>query len=189
MLKILKFFYPLVTALYLWWSRRYRWLFLYSYASIPVPRYKEPQEVLELTQKVKWRKDGFLQLYDVVGTAQRFQFILNELQSGGVQPDLACDCDDFAAYCCEALHPHYHPHMFLVAYRKPSGLGGHAVCTFTYKSVNGADLYHIGNWGMVGPFSTYRALAEGIAKTVGAELIGYTTANYDLTEYTVTKAI
>lgn len=181
MKELLQFFYPFVIHLYLWWARLYRRAFLQAYSHVPVVRFKEPKDVQAILNKVVWKPDGILQLYDAIGTEQRFQYILDQIEIKGQQPaDMACDCDDFSAYCVATLHPRYHAKYLFVAWLKKSGnIAGHAVCLFQDPITH--EYWHMGNWGIRGPYVSYASAARDIVRETSSEnLIGYSVANHAL---------
>lgn len=172
--------YPAAVWFYMLWCRVYRVVFLRQYDGIAVPGFKAPEEAVVQMRKVAWKPDGILQIYDECGTAQRFQYILDQINRGRPQPEIACDCDDYAAWGVVVLHPRYKPRMLFVAWQTiTGGIGGHAVCVF-YDPKTGR-YGHIGNWGIFTDLAGDSAIAKSIANDAGSrKFLGYTVTTCDL---------
>ena len=80
------------------------------------------------------------------------------------------DCDDFSAFSANVLDSEYFSNILTIQWWVP-GKGkhfhGHNVCVF----LRGAKLYHIGNWGTHGPYSSLREIVDSIADTKRGNIV------------------
>jgi hypothetical protein len=112
--------------------------------------FKDLRDVKEVMSFFHWKKDGFKELFDVVSTWKWAEYKLRTNSQ-----DAPFDCDDFANYACHLLRikgTASEPLILSVIYRVKDKFfpQGHAVCLIE----RGGLYYHIGNWGVWGPFKT-----------------------------------
>lgn len=182
-LNFFKFFLPLA---YLWWrlwSRLYRKLTkLKRYKGIAtLPSGLTPSEAQQELDHLKWQKDGFRQLWDVVAPVHWVQHCINTVKGGEPQPEGPLDCDEFAAWACSVIDSKYSPHILVFSWineeNKPKG---HAVCLYhKFSDEDGTRKYgHVGNWGHYG---ARMDLDELVSASIGKhELIGWGVFDYEL---------
>jgi len=119
-----------------------------------------PRAAQDKMDKITWKKDTWREAWDSVGAPQWVQHCLNEIEEGKTQPEGALDCDDFACWAAKVIDAEYEPYFFgqgwapivdgVVGFKTT----GHAICVV--KSPVEGELWHCGNWGLIGPFSTLR---------------------------------
>lgn len=151
-----KVFFP-TRYLRKWWTLVYRALGAHRYSAVPV-RYRELtlDETRSTVGTLKWAPDGWRELGDAVGSPERTQWALNLIQTGHPQPNMAMDCDDFAAWCSACLQERYSPRVMSFYWLEGGSIKGHAVCLF--KTDEGFG--HIGNWGLYKPHGSVADLLE-----------------------------
>jgi len=170
------------------WSRVYRWLWCRRYRH-EVLRSRSLVEAQADMNLVAYVGDGWRALGDSVGTARRFVHWVRVAKLRGCMaddplvPPYDNDCDDHAAYgvgvCDGAVY-------LQVAYMRtdmPRRMGGHVVClarrSFDHVGVRPpvgwrsgvAPLWHIGNWGLHGPFADLEGAVRSV--TQGRDMIGW----------------
>lgn len=181
-LVIARLCFPL--AIYWWscWSRVHRRLLEDRRQRAEVPTGAHSPEKAQLDMLcVKWKPDTWRQLWDVCGSAARFAYIL-KLAKNGEQPDLNCDCDDFAAYAVDVLAPAYKARVLTVSWQRARSwkFGGHAVCLYVDDA---GDLRHIGNWGRsraYHPQDMGQLVAEMTHRAGGDRVVGWALYDKDL---------
>ena len=161
------------TRLYWLWSCIYQLIYHREYKHIELYNLS-PDQAWHKVKVLTWREDGWRELRDVVGSPMYVQYCINEVSSGNEQPAGSLDCDDFAIWCANSINNDFEPYYFTTSWLKVDGsVSGHAVCLF-YRGSNPKSLYHIGNWGMRGPFSSLQDISKKMATLAGGvEIIGW----------------
>lgn len=167
------------------WSRLWRWG---ERKWGHYPPLKAPASVMQLVNQAKaaanlWLADEWFRLWDATSLPGRLQArIENREGIGG-----SCDCDEFAVWCAERLRlldlvygskaPEAvgERRMLQVVWRSPAGkLVAHHVCAFQWlppleererRGILGMRWWHVGNWGLFGPFEDMAGAVEDIART------------------------
>jgi len=143
--------------------------------------------VLNAAMSVKWIKDGPRQLFDAIGSPERFQYLLNsskDAESGN-------DCDEFAVWChvimnrvMELGHLSFKvaPIVLTVTWTEGCKIQGHNVCVYQRED---GEWYHIGNWGLRGSFNSFSSSVEDVLQ--GRPLLKWAVWTYpgDLRDYDV----
>ena len=166
--------------LYSTWSKTYRFIWQKKYDHIQVDHGLSPLEANQRIAHLVWKPDGIREFFDAIGSTQFVQHCINEVKIGNEQPIGALDCDDFAAWCQEAISREYETEFFTVSWLAGWSVRGHAVCL--YKDHDGF-WYHIGNWGMCGPYVSKKDAQDEILTTVRislADQVGFSKYNKDL---------
>jgi len=179
-LKILRVLHFLVhyMRIYSTWSKAYRWLWHRKYKDIKVDKHLSPLEANQQITHLLWKPDGVLEFFDAVGSTHFVQYCINEVRAGNDQPHGSLDCDDFAAWCYEAISSEYETEYFTVSWLRGWHATGHAVCL--YKDHDGF-WYHIGNWGMHGPYVSKKDAQDKMLGMARADSqIGFSRYSKDL---------
>lgn len=187
-------FHHYYTFLYVVWSRIWNFFEVCKYvdtkgkyAPLSVFSIKD-LDVLMGQMKSLWRKDSGFRLFDCISIPEKLEYARQLVASGGEAPD-SNDCDEFGRYSCYsfmALHELtkkglardniFELMMMQVVWRAPDRIHGHHVCLF--KSDCG--WYHIGNWGLRGPFKDELEAANNVSgQGEGTYLLVASTFNYD----------
>lgn len=145
-MKLLKFGYRVAmkSRYYKYWSKLYRFLFQRKYKNIELKKYFKLEDINNIFFNIKWKKDGFKELWDAIGSPQNFQNTINLINSGKKQSEDALDCDDFAQYASMVYTPkgefdkiskgeegtYEEVYLLGIAYKKflTKKLSGHMVC-------------------------------------------------------------
>jgi hypothetical protein len=160
----------------------YRNIWHKKYKKIKLFKNLTPAEAQGYVDRLAWQKDGIKEFFDSIGEPGWFQFCLDEVLAGKQQPRGALDCDDFAIWCCNVLDEKYKPLLFsqIWAYKnrknkKTLNFSGHSVCVFVMPGRFGVHkkYYHIGNWGLAGPFYTLKELSKDMCREVNATPINW----------------
>jgi hypothetical protein len=174
-----KFFYPV--AIWYWpkWSKIYRWLWQREYKDIKLDENLSPVQANEKVRKLTWRADGAWALGDACGSPHWVQYALNKVVAGLPQPKGYLDCDDFSSWCVDVVDRKHDPRIFTFSWMSKDGkLAGHAMCLVRQKD---GRVYHIGNWGLYGPYMNLREACSVILTKKGSnEPIGWSLFNKDL---------
>jgi hypothetical protein len=174
-----KFFYPV--AIWYWpkWSKIYRWLWQREYKDIKLDENLSPVQANEKVRKLTWRADGAWALGDACGSPHWVQYALNKVVAGLPQPKGYLDCDDFSSWCVDVVDRKHDPRIFTFSWMSKDGkLAGHAMCLVRQKD---GRVYHIGNWGLYGPYLNLREACSVILTKKGSnEPIGWSLLNKDL---------
>jgi len=104
-----------------------------------------------------WTEDGAKEMNDACGSAGWVQHCISEVNAGREQPEGALDCDDFAAWCIEAVDPEYAAmDIFVMSWvGRYNEVQGHAMARGITKA---GVMFHVGNWGVIGPARNLRDL-------------------------------
>tara|TARA_A100001515_G_scaffold32192_1_gene25091 strand:- start:3560 stop:4210 length:651 start_codon:yes stop_codon:yes gene_type:complete len=181
--RIAKLFYK--PAIYYWvtWSKLYRILWHSKYSNVVVEENQTLTKVQDALDMLEWKPDRWRELFDVCGTPNYVQHIINEsreniykfgprikVKSG--QLDLPLDCDEFSVWAANAIDKNYHPRIFLFSWLTGDGkIIGHAMCLCRMSD---GRIFHIGNWGTSDPFSDLREMSLDILYRAKArEAIGW----------------
>ena len=164
MLKNIKFylakiFYPYAFIWWKWWSKLYRLLFNRKYRKIKLDENLTYVEASKILEKLKWTPDKKMQLWDVVSSPEWVQYCLSEVENTKIQPAGPLDCDEYACWATNCIDPKFDPRIFCFAWQEDGKLSGHAMCWI--QSEDGRH-YHIGNWGLYGPYNSIRPACEAI---------------------------
>jgi hypothetical protein len=174
-----KFFYPV--AIWYWpkWSKIYRWLWQREYKDVKLDENLSPVQANEKVRKLTWRADGAWALGDACGSPHWVQYALNKVVAGLPQPKGYLDCDDFSSWCVDVVDRKHDPRIFTFSWMSKDGkLAGHAMCLVRQKD---GRVYHIGNWGLYGPYLNLREACSVILTKKGSnEPIGWSLLNKDL---------
>ena len=180
-IKLTTFFYPFVFGWWRTWSRVYRFLFNRKYKNVVVPRNLSYIRADEEMRKLKWSADKLLQLWDVVGGPRWVQHCMNRINEGHPQPIGALDCDEYACWAAHAIHPKYMPLLFCFCWydTRDDKIHGHAMCWVKNKD---GKYFHLGNWGMRGPYTNLNDACLEIMNYCGAgsKPIGWALLDKDL---------
>ena len=167
-----KFFYPV--AIWYWpkWSKIYRWLWQGEYKDVKLDENLSPVQANEKVRKLTWRADGAWALGDACGSPHWVQYALNKVVAGLPQPEGYLDCDDFSSWCVNVVDKKHDPRIFTFSWMSKDGkLAGHAMCLVRQKD---GRVYHIGNWGLYGPYLNLREACSVILTKKGSnEPIGW----------------
>jgi len=163
--------------IYLLWSKVYRWLYHRKYRTLQFPVSLTPEQATEEMKHLVWRKDGFKELWDAIGSPHWVQHTLAQIECGG-QPPGAMDCDEFAVWAATVIAPNYQPVVLNVMWRDEKGTRGHNVCLYHSSGF----LYHTGNWGKLGPYGTLQNLVEILFNLVQGQgyVVGWALYSPDL---------
>jgi hypothetical protein len=180
--KIWKLSFYLITlvGIYSLWSRLYRWFYHGDYKDIPIDWKLTPEQADEKCQTLTWTKDGPRELFDAIGSPQWVQHCINSVKATDTQPEGSLDCDEFAVWCASSLDPRYCPLVLSISYMKKDSLkpNGHNVCIYLDKKIN--SIFHIGNWGIIGPYSSLELVVKDVCYTSNSDLIGWALYDYSL---------
>lgn len=173
-MKLLKLGYKLImhSRYYFVWSKLYRFLFQRKYKHVKLKHYSILENIDKLFLKLQWRKDGFKELWDSIGSANWVQYCLDEIEGGHPQPKGALDCDDFSNYAANVYMPHWGEEVYLcsIGYKKSDKkISGHMICVV--KRENGT-YSHLSNWGLFNGFEDIQSVIKDILKN-DKQLIGY----------------
>ena len=180
-IKLTTFFYPFAFGWWRTWSRVYRFLFNRKYNDVIVPRNLSYIRADEEMRKLKWSADKLLQLWDVVGSPRWVQHCMNRINEGHSQPVGALDCDEYSCWAAHAIHPKYMPLIFCFCWydTRDDKIHGHAMCWVKNKD---GKYFHLGNWGMRGPYTNLNDACLEIMNYCGAgsKPIGWALLDKDL---------
>jgi len=180
-IKLTTFFYPFAFGWWRTWSRVYRFLFNRKYNDVIVPRNLSYIRADEEMRKLKWSADKLLQLWDVVGSPRWVQHCMNRINEGHPQPKGALDCDEYSCWAAHAIHPKYMPLIFCFCWydTRDDKIHGHAMCWVKNKD---GKYFHLGNWGMRGPYTNLNDACLEIMNYCGAgsKPIGWALLDKDL---------
>ena len=140
----------IVSRVYFIWSKVYRWLWQRKYRFVPLQQDLSVEAADKELRHLKWRADGWRELWDSTGSPHFVQHAINEVKEGREQPKRSLDCDDFSSWASHTIHKMYDPLLFSVGYaknRKPkkwynrfwhpfTRLKGHMMC-LTYDASTG----------------------------------------------------
>tara|TARA_R100000008_G_C3585415_1_gene171867 strand:+ start:1148 stop:1804 length:657 start_codon:yes stop_codon:yes gene_type:complete len=178
----LSFYFIALTRIYPLWSKLYRWLYHEDYKNIPIAWKLTPEQADEKCQTLTWTKDSAKEMFDAIGSPHWVQHCIDSVKFTGSQPPGALDCDEYASWCAVALDNRLCPMILSVSYMntwegslKP---GGHNVCVYLNRKTN--EIYHIGNWGICGPYSSLESVVRDICYSARKELIGWALYDSDL---------
>jgi len=180
-IKLTTFFYPFAFGWWRTWSRVYRFLFNRKYKNVVVPRNLSYIRADEEMRKLKWSADKLLQLWDVVGSPRWVQHCMNRINEGHPQPMGALDCDEYSCWAAHAIHPKYMPLLFCFCWydTRDKKIHGHTMCWIKNKD---GKYFHLGNWGMRGPYTNLNDACLEIMNYCGAgsKPIGWALLDKDL---------
>tara|TARA_R110000824_G_scaffold337764_1_gene524339 strand:- start:1550 stop:2170 length:621 start_codon:yes stop_codon:yes gene_type:complete len=171
--KLARLFYPLAFIWWRLWSNIYRFLFHRKYKEVILPRNMSYIKASEEMVKLKWAPDKAMQLWDVVGSPRWVQHCINQINEGHAQPLGAMDCDEFSCWAANVVHAKYIPAVFCFAWydEGKNKLHGHAMCWIKNKD---GKYFHIGNWGLRGPYKNLREACSDILKyCLGCKPVGW----------------
>ena len=135
------------------WSRFLRWLLEQKYTQLPLLLPWKTTDLLDFFKQCEWVPDRWWQLLDQISKPEKFY----ETQRG--------DCDEYAVFA-GAVMSDKNCILLSVQWYNPKGEGffkkfsGHNVCV--WREANG--YWHIGNWGIMGPFATQEKLIASIVQ-------------------------
>lgn len=119
----------------------------------------------EKMNNILWKCDPKI-IGDFLDSPYRFQYFI----SSGKQPKTMNDCDEFALWATHATYAIYNPYFLNISWVDENGKWkGHNVCIVFAKN---KFLWHIGNWGKIGPFTSVSDVIKSICKD--KKLIGWT---------------
>jgi len=125
-----------------------------------------------MLDQLTWRADGVKELFDAVGSPMFVQHCLNHVELDEEQPVGALDCDDFSIWCVNVLNKKYKPRFLTVSWFHGWSTAGHAVCL--YEDIVDKKNYHMGNWGIRGPFEDLEeSINDIMTLTDAGERIGF----------------
>jgi hypothetical protein len=111
--------------------------------------------------KINWSPDTIYELFDVICSPHWVECNINLVEGGFEQRKGALDCDEFACWASNTIDEKFKP-LILFQNWSYTGLSlkvsGHAVCVVEIDQ----QLWHCGNWGLIGPFSSLRAVGKNI---------------------------
>lgn len=154
------------------WSRVYRFLYHRKFRGVHVPvllSYTEAQRDADL---LTWKPDQSRELWDAVGDPRYVEHIFQETKRTGTQPDGALDCDEFAVWVSARLDSYaYRVGVLSVSWMDGLKVSGHNV-SLVSSTPTQVDpfFYHLGNWGLRGPFNSLRAVIHDILDHGGHEV-------------------
>jgi hypothetical protein len=126
---------------------------------------------MERVNKLKWASDSFRELGDAIGDPHYVQWVYQQAQLNGIQPDGALDCDEFAVWAASLAAPFIFDSAVLnVVWTVDHRLEGHHVALLRLKGTR--RLYHCGNWGLRGQFLTLQEVVTDILKSRFGSLNG-----------------
>ena len=160
--KLLRFFIVLFAPLYGFWSRLWRAILDRKYKNVSIPSNWSPLFLSRWLHYVEYRADGAINYSQ---TPQRTWFT----RKG--------NCNDSATLAAAVIDPTYNPKLLSVQWFGPLGIKdihGHMVCILEKDN----KLYHIGNWGLWGPYDTDTELLHSIVQD--GDLIAFTWYDKDL---------
>jgi hypothetical protein len=150
------------------WARLYRFLRQRKYVTTDLPVGLSPQQAQEEMDSLEWQKDTWREAWDSVGSPQWVQHCINEIAYGREQPKGALDCDDFSSWAVNVIDGSWQPLFFGQGWAPRDERGragfkvtGHAVCVV--EDPTSGELWHCGNWGLIGPFQTLRDVGNHIS--------------------------
>ena len=165
------------------WSRVYRLVYHTKYRGVVLDKDLPLTNVQGAMEMLEWKPDGLRELFDVCGTPNYVQHIVNisrdnvyrqgpriRIRSG--QPDLPLDCDEFAVWAANVIERDFYPRLFIFSWMSERGeLVSHVMCLCRQED---GRLFHIGNWGTSAPVQDLRELCLSIMKkTRATEAIGW----------------
>jgi hypothetical protein len=145
---------------------------------------------MKIKKDESWKRD----IIDVIGSPQRVQYHFNN----ELEPAHSFDCDDYACWCANVIEEHHNPAILSVSWlnEETGKVDGHSVCVTLRPSKwkilkedqepkEYSMIYHIGNWGMFGPYGNVIQVLEsiraGITTAEGRRtLVGWTLLSKDL---------
>ena len=161
-IRLAKRFHKVGLIYWAYWSRLYRFLFHWKYEKIPLAENLSVVQVDQKLSRLIWIPDGPRELWDACGSPHRIQHVLNAIDAGNPQPNEPLDCDDFSIWACNAIDRKYYPRIFSFAWVTQDGeIKGHAMCLCRQKN---GKLFHLGNWGLKGPYKNLREACQDILK-------------------------
>jgi len=146
------------------WSPLYRF-FLEGGKRVEVKPQESIGVLVNRLNRVGWRKDGILQLWDAIGHPERMQWLMDE----GKSVEVGSDCDEHASYswCSLTISEVQGLEEVLgimtVGWWKPwfwkfKRFGGHHVCLVKYEG----KYAHVGNWGFVKGFESQEDVIRNV---------------------------
>lgn len=161
------------------WSAFYRFLFQRKYKkSVTMTQISSPDELQAKLDKIKYSKDTYKQLFDVVHSPYYCKYVL-DMAMNDAHLEGSFDCDDYACLAANLLDWHFNPQLLGISYKnrnKKFKFSGHMVCFFETPF----GFRHMGNWGLSGIFKTIESMAKDIAERAESDLIGYTVFDKNL---------
>ena len=178
-LALARFFYPVALFWWPFWSGIYRFLYHRKYKDTTLEICSTPQKASERMSQLTWTADDSRALWDSIGSPRWVQHCLNEIDRTGKQPVGPLDCDDFSVWAAHCVHTKYDPRIFIFSWLGKDGkLHGHAMCWVRNKD---GRFFHIGNWGLYGPYSNLREACSVILTMSNSKNpIGWAIYNKDL---------
>lgn len=165
-------FYPV--AIYYWslWSRLYR--SVTKIRGLTLLTNLTPSRTQALLDQLPWSPDRWTDLWDVAADPTKFQRSLDTRAETGKVRDESRDCDDFAGWAATVLAETYSPTVVAISYqrRNTASIAGHVVCIYREPAQDNR-YYHMGNWGIRGPFSSEEAAVRSVPSEADAILVGY----------------
>jgi len=155
-------------SLYWWplWSSIYRWLYHRKYKDVILDICLTPKIASDKMEKLTWTRDDARALWDAVGSPRWTQHCLNRLCEDYLQPAGPLDCDDYAVWAANCIHPKYEPRIFTFCWAGTDGqIKAHAMCWVRFKD---GRFFHVGNWGIQGPYSNLRQACSVILALKGS---------------------
>ena len=143
--------------LYFLWSVIYRYTYQRHFRKHPVPPIGSKWSAHLLQKDLTWRADRWREMFDAIAWPGYGQWRYErELATGRVPPG-AFDCDDYAVWLAYGLCKGGYKALVLNVV-VPSGrtIKGHHVCLLEEIVDGEKQLWHVGNWGMRGPFDSLR---------------------------------
>jgi len=132
-------------------SRVWRFLFERKYKEMPKNLPWDVRQVLEFFATCKWKRDPLWGTLDVISKPEKFY----ATKTG--------DCDEWAAFAANVL-PYENMWLLSVTWYEPKtdkhkrAFTGHNVCLY----YNNLKWYHIGNWGLYGPYKYFHETLRSI---------------------------
>lgn len=152
------------------WSWLYRWIFQSAYVDVQLPSNLTPEEATEDMDILTWTKDSVKELWDSIGLAQWVQHCLVAIRGVKPQPKGALDCDDYSEWAESVLDPKYRPRKWCLSWvDSDDELQGHAMCMG--QDPETGEYFHIGNWGYMGTYPSFRAMVEATLERAGAKRV------------------
>lgn len=186
------YFFVVKLGIYTAWSKFYQIFIEKSLKTEHLPENMTPDEILSFINLIEWQPDGAKELYDAFHSEHyvdsvivqiilankvdimwflcmrnSWKLILSRCEKGLGQIAGSMDCDDYAIWCKHHLADGYKPQILNVVWTGEKFIEGHNVCIYQINNT----LYHIGNWGIFGPYDSIKQIAKTICGN--NKLIGY----------------
>jgi len=165
--------------LYFLWSLIYRYTWNRRFKKHPVPEIPSKWSAHLLQKDLTWKADRWRELWDAIAWPGYGQWRYEQEVRGEPTPPGAFDCDDYAVWLAYGLAKSEHNALVLnVVVRSGKGVKGHHVALVEDEVGGERLLWHVGNWGMRGPFDSLRHAVLDVA--TGLEKPEHGVHNYNI---------